>query len=167
MKIKLQPAKISDAAELAKLHSLEAELLTLEFGAGPWSNPTSEKSMLLALRTSSVFVARMNLEIIATLRLNVKKPWAIDTSFFTPSKHPLYLLAMAVAPAHQRQGIGRQCLREAERIARKMGVDFLRLDAFDAPAGAGSFYARCHWTEVGRKTYRGAAMIYFERGLVE
>jgi hypothetical protein len=34
------------------------------------------------------------------------------------------------------------------------------LDAFDADAGAGSFYARCGF---GRVTYGKAPLIYFER----
>jgi hypothetical protein len=65
---------------------------------------TSEKGVLLALRTSRVLVASEGAEIVATLRLTTKKPWAIDTKYFAPSKTPLYLLAMAVAPARQHHG---------------------------------------------------------------
>lgn len=42
----------------------------------------------------------------------------IDTSYFTKCEKPFYLLAMAVAPARQTQGIGRRHLKKAERIAR-------------------------------------------------
>ena len=38
----------------------------------------------------------------------------------------------------------------------------IRLDAFDAEAGAGGFYARCGFTEVGRVTYRKAPLMYYE-----
>ena len=38
----------------------------------------------------------------------------------------------------------------------------IRLDAYDSTAGAGGFYARCGYREVGRVTYRGTALIYFE-----
>ena len=78
------------------------------------------------------------------------------------SERPLYLLAMAVAPARQRQGIGRRCLEEAKQIARAWPADAIRLDAYDAPAGAGGFYARCGCTEVGRASYRNVPLIYFE-----
>src|SRR5262249_22701033 len=147
---------------LATLHTTVAEHLTKVHGTGPWSSGTSEKGMLFAMRTSKVFVASLDGELVGTLRLATKKPWAIDTNYFSNSKKPLYLLAMAVTPARQRQGIGRMCLEEAKRIAREWPADAIRLDAYDAEAGAGDFYARSGWREVGRATYRGAALIYFE-----
>jgi GNAT superfamily N-acetyltransferase len=114
------------------------------------------------MRTSRVFVARLGTEVVGTLRLTTKKPWAIDTSYFSPCPRPLYLLAMAVTPSKQGQGIGRRCLQNALQIAESWPADGIRLDAFDAKAGAGGFYARCGWTETGRACYRGAPLIYYE-----
>jgi GNAT superfamily N-acetyltransferase len=151
-----------DAAALAALHTAVAEDLTRLYGRGAWSTKTSEKGVLHAMRTSSVFVACEGAEIVATLRLATKKPWAIDTSYFSPCDRPLYLLAIAVSPARQRQGLGRKCLEEATRIARDWPADAVRLDAFDAEAGAGDFYARCGWSEVGRTSYRNTPLIYYE-----
>jgi len=99
---------------------------------------------------------------VASLSLGTRKPWAIDTRYFTACARPLYLTAMAVHPDWQRKGIGRQCLREASRIARSWPADAIRLDAFDADAGAGEFYSKCGFREVGRATYREAPLIYFE-----
>jgi GNAT superfamily N-acetyltransferase len=62
----------------------------------------------------------------------------------------------------QRQGIGRLLLTEAVRVARAWPADAIRLDAFDAEAGAGAFYAKCGFREVGRVVYRKAPLIYFE-----
>jgi ribosomal protein S18 acetylase RimI-like enzyme len=53
-------------------------------------------------------------------------------------------------------------MKEAERIARACGADAIRLDAYDATAGAGGFYAKCGFTEKGRVTYRNAPLIYYE-----
>jgi hypothetical protein len=36
------------------------------------------------------------------------------------------------------------------------------LDAYDAAAGAGRFYARCGYQERGRVVYKGDPLIYFE-----
>jgi len=94
--------------------------------------------------------------------LATKKPWAIDTSYFSACRRPLYLLAMAVTPARQRQGIGRLCLQEARRIAEAWPADAIRLDAYDAKAGGGGFYELCGWTEKGRVSYRGVPLIYYE-----
>ena len=35
-------------------------------------------------------------------------------------------------------------------------------DVYDADAGAGSFYAKCGFREVGRAKYRNTRLIYFE-----
>jgi GNAT superfamily N-acetyltransferase len=156
------PAHPSDAAPLAALHTAVADHLTDLHGRGPWSSGSSEKGVLYAMRTSRVFVARLGTELAGTLRLATKKPWAIDTSYFSACRRPLYLLAMAVTPARQRQGIGRLCLQEARRIAEEWPADAIRLDAYDAKAGAGGFYERCGWTERGRVSYRGVPHIYYE-----
>jgi GNAT superfamily N-acetyltransferase len=62
----------------------------------------------------------------------------------------------------QRQGIGRLLVAEAVKQARAWAANAIRLDAFDADAGAGAFYAKCGFREVGRVTYRKAPLIYFE-----
>jgi Acetyltransferase (GNAT) family len=92
----------------------------------------------------------MGKTIAATLELPTKKPWAIELSYFTPVKTTLYLTDMAVIPAMQREGIGRMLLDEAVKQARAWPVDALPLDAFDAEAGAGAFYAKCGFRKVGR-----------------
>jgi GNAT superfamily N-acetyltransferase len=165
MRFRFQSATANDAAALAALHTAVADHLTRMHGRGPWSSKTSENGILYAMRTSRVFLAREGEEIIGTLRLTSKKPWAIDTRYFTPCRKPLYLLAMAVAPAKQRRGIGTRCLEEAARLARAWPADAIRLDAFDAAAGAGPFYAHCGFTEVGRASYRNVPLIYYEQVL--
>jgi ribosomal protein S18 acetylase RimI-like enzyme len=161
-RFKLTPATAADARGLAALHTAVAEDLTDRYGRGPWSTKTSEKGVLYAMRTSCVYIARKGAEFVATLRLTTKKPWAIDTSYFTPVKRPIYLLAMAVAPAHQRRGLGQRSFDEAKRIARTLPADAIRLDAYGSEAGAGGFYARCGCEEVGRVVYRGTPLVYFE-----
>jgi GNAT superfamily N-acetyltransferase len=160
--LNLQLATTDDATVLATLHNEVANHLTAQYGPGPWSGQGTERSVLCAMRVSRVFVAWEDSEVVATFRLATKKPWAIDTSYFTPVGKPLYLLAMAVAPAKQRQGIGCQCLKEARRLGKAWPADAIRLDAFDTKAGAGEFYARCGFTEKGRVSYKGNPLIYYE-----
>jgi GNAT superfamily N-acetyltransferase len=162
MRFRLQQATLDDATALAALHNAVAHHLTSLHGHGTWSGKCTEKGVLYAMRASQVFVARQRSEIVATLRLATKKPWAIDTSYFAPCNKPLYLLGMAVAPAKQRQGLGRRCLEEARRLAKEWPADAIRLDAFAGEAGAGGFYARCGCVEVGRVTYKKAPLIYYE-----
>jgi GNAT superfamily N-acetyltransferase len=162
MKLAFSIATQIDATVLAALHCAVAEDLTQRYGRGPWSWRTTEKGALLGMRHSRVLVARRGRAIVGTLYLPTKKPWAIDVSYFTSVEKALYLINMAVLPTMQRQGIGRQLIKEAVKQAREWPANAIRLDAFDAAAGAGVFYAKCGFREVGRVVYRKAPLVYFE-----
>jgi GNAT superfamily N-acetyltransferase len=162
MHIKLHPAMPDQAVEIAALRLAVAENLTVLHGKGPWSSAGTEKGVLFDMRNAAVYVAMRRNQVIATLNLCTKKPWAIDRKYFSKCKRPLYLVSMAVHPDWQRQGIGRLCIEEAKRLAKKWPGDAIFLDAFDAAAGAGEFYRKCGFREVGRTTYRKAPLIYFE-----
>ena len=162
MKISVTSASETDAPAIAALRTSVAEDLTRQFGKGHWSSCVTEKSVLRTIKTSRVLVARNKRAIIGTLTLETKKPWAIDLSYFKRVSRPLYLHDMAVTPDRQRRGIGRQLVEQAKAVARTWPSEAIRLDAYDSDAGAGAFYAKCGFLEVGRKTYRGVPLVYFE-----
>ena len=162
MKILVTTASDADAPAIAALRTSVAEHLTTQYGQGHWSSCVTEKSVLRTIRTSRVLVARNKRDIIGTLRLETKKPWAIDLAYFTSVSRPLYLHDMAVAPNLQGRGIGRQLVEEGKTVARAWPSEAIRLDAYDSDAGAGPFYAKCGFLEVGRKTYRGVPLVYYE-----
>lgn len=171
MKLSFATATESDAPELAALHAAASEDLTNRFGPGFWSSPPSERGILAKMRKPKFsrtliarsMVARSNPHLVGTLRLHTMKPWAIDTTYFTAAKQPLYLTGMAVHPNFQRKGVGRLLLREVEAIARVWPANAIRLDAFDSAAGAGPFYAKCGFREVAHVIYKKNPLIYFER----
>jgi len=162
MSLIISAATADDAAAIAALRTAAAESLTREFGKGHWSSVVFEKGVLRMLDEPGVFVLKDGAALLATFRLGTRKPWAIDTAYFTNAAKPLYLTEMAVQPDRQKQGIGRRAVHEASRIAREWPSDAIRLDAYDAPAGAGGFYARCGYREVGRVSYRNVPLIYYE-----
>lgn len=162
MKISVTTASEADAPAIAALRTSVAEHLTRQFGKGHWSPCVTEKCVLRTIKTSRVLVARSNRELVGTLRLETKKPWAIDLSYFKSVSRPLYLHDMVVTLDRQRRGIGRQLVEEAKAVARAWPSEAIRLDAYDGDAGAGPFYAKCGFLEVGRKTYRGVPLVYFE-----
>jgi GNAT superfamily N-acetyltransferase len=165
MKLVFVTATDSDAAVLAALHTAVAADLTRQFGQGRWSSSPTESAVLNETRKpkfSQILVARTRRRIAGALRLATKKPWAIDTAYFTVAQRPLYLTGMAVHPDLQRKGVGRLLLKKAESVARAWPADAIRLDAFDAAAGAGPFYAKCGFREVARVTYKQNPLVYFE-----
>jgi predicted N-acetyltransferase YhbS len=156
-------ARIDDAPAIAALRNSVATALTKRYGLGHWSSMSSDKGVRASMKRSSIYVARENGLAVATFELATKKPWAIDRQYFTAVTKPVYLLGMAVDPERQRTGIGRQCIAHAVEICRMRPADALCLDAYDADAGAGAFYRKCGFTEVGRATYRNTPLIYFEQ----
>jgi len=156
-------ALAGDATELCALLNAVAVDLTRRYGDGHWTRVSTEKGTLRRIADSHVVVARdSHGRLAGTFELVTKKPWAIDRACFTPVKRPIYLINMAVDVSMQRRGIGRKLLAEAERTARAWPAQSICLDAYDTPAGAGRFYARCGYREVGRKVYRGVPLVYYE-----
>ena len=155
-------ADAADAQVVAELRNAAARQLTSQYGKGHWSNELTERGARAELRHAQVLIAWQGAESSATFRLATRKPWAIDRSYFSDCKLPIYLTGMAVRPDLQSRGIGRMCVVEALRILREWPADALRLDAYDAHAGAGPFYFKCGFREVGRTSYRSVPLIYYE-----
>ncbi|HET9983807.1 MAG TPA: GNAT family N-acetyltransferase [Longimicrobiales bacterium] len=162
MRLRFSDATPGDVPAIAALHNAVAGALTARFGEGHWSSPTTERGVALSLRQARVRVGRSGRRILTVLRLATKKPWAIDAAYFTPVKRPLYLTGMAVSVAHQRRGLGRQALEDARGAAAAWPADAIRLDAYDAEAGAWTYYAKCGYSERGRVVYKGDPLVYYE-----
>jgi GNAT superfamily N-acetyltransferase len=162
LRIDLQIASATDVADLVSLRTAVNQRLAEQYGPGYWISGVTEKGVLFAMRRSTVFVGRSRDHLIATVALSERKPWAIDKSYFSASRRPLYLTSMAVDPSDQRKGVGRLCIEEVRRTAMQWPADSIRLDAYDTAAGAGEFYRKCGFREVGRASYRDVPLIYFE-----
>jgi GNAT superfamily N-acetyltransferase len=161
-RVRIDLATADDIPGIVTVRVNAAEDLTARFGGGHWSGHASERGVAWDLRQGTILVARRGSTIIGTLKIATRKPWAIDVTYFTPGKRPWYLTNMAVDPEWQGKGIGKRCVLEAVRLVRTWGGDAVRLDAYDAVAGAGPFYEKCGFTERGRVTYRITPLVYFE-----
>jgi ribosomal protein S18 acetylase RimI-like enzyme len=163
IRVQIDVAAEGDIPGIVAVRVRAAEDLTARFGGGHWSGHATERGVAWDLRQGTVLVARRGKSVVGTLKLGKKKPWAIDVSYFTPCARPWYLTNMAVDPKHQHLGIGRRCVDEAVRLVREWDGDAVRLDAYDADAGAGGFYEKCGFVERGRVVYRGTPHIYYEK----
>jgi GNAT superfamily N-acetyltransferase len=152
----------ADARELRHLRTAVAKDMTLRFGEGEWSAAPSEAAVLRQLRASRVLVARQREQIVGNLRLITAMPWAFDSSAFTRVSTALYVLGLAVSPDAQGQGIGSQLMQAARDATITWPAEALWLDAYDHPAGAGAFYRRCGFREVGTTHFGKIPLRYFE-----
>lgn len=166
MQLSIREAVAAEAEEIAGVRMAAANELTRRFGMGLWSSNTTTNGVLLAMTYGRVIIATDADAIVGTLTLSKRKPWAIDKSYFTRVKTPIYLTNMAIHPRAQSQGVGRALLADADTRARTWpggAGHAIRLDAFDADAGAGGFYERCGYRQRGKIVFKNAPLIYFER----
>jgi GNAT superfamily N-acetyltransferase len=162
VRLKFRDASLDDVAVIAALQNAAAGALTASFGEGHWSSLVTERGVAVSLRHARLRLGRSGKRVLTVLRLATKKPWAIDVTYFTPVKRPLYLTGMAVSVAHRGQGLGRLAVEDARAVARAWPADAIRLDAYDAEAGAGGFYAKCGFRERGRIVYKRDPLVYYE-----
>jgi GNAT superfamily N-acetyltransferase len=151
-----------DVSELLKLRLAVDTDQARRFGENRWCTTISAKSVARGIRSSRILVAQRRGQIIGAVRMETKKPWAVDLKYFTPVARAVYLHDVNVDPQVQRSGIGRRLIEHAEDFARRWPVDAIRLDAYDGTSGGGPFYEKCGFTEVGRAVYRGVPLVYFE-----
>src|SRR5262245_41202716 len=162
MPLSFRLATVDDIPELVKLRLAVDADQERRFGRERWSTTISEKSVARGLKSSRVLVAHQQRRIIGTIRMETKKPWAIDLRYFTPVCKAVYLHDVDVTPERQRSGIGRALVERAKTVARQWPVEAIRVDTYDGPAGAEPFYRKCGFVEVGRAVYRGVPLVYLE-----
>ena len=163
MRVKLQPAETEDAEAIAALRNAVSDDLTFKHGRGNWTRYSTTAAVLRELRRDKIYVVLHRDEVVASLVLGTTKPASIDLKFFPRLKRPLYLTEMVVAPDLQHRGIGRGCIGEVRKLARRAKAEAILLETDDhRDAGAGPFFARCGWRECGRVTHRAAPLLYFE-----
>lgn len=162
MALSVRLAAAADIPALLRLRlAIDADQAQ-RFGDRRWSTTITEKSVARGLRSSRVLVVSRRGRIVGALRMETQKPWAIDLKYFTPVRKAVYLHDVNVDPELQRSGIGRQLMDHAKSAAKQWPVDAIRVDAYDGESGAGPFYKKCGFREVGHAVYRGVPLAYFE-----
>jgi len=147
-----------DARDVVALHEAVAQHFGRAIpGARPWRVPPEARVAAL-MKTTETILAREGDSLVASFRLDPARGFC-GVARFTEVETFVYLLEMAVHPSHQRRGVGRLCLEEAERWARARGAKAIRLDTNDDPVRAAAFYTACGYAEV----LHHAQTVYFER----
>lgn len=112
----------------------------------PWERPWGVASVGLLLRDPGV---------LATLAVHGDSPAGI--SFARIAGQEAEILALAVVPAHRRQGVGRRLMAAAARECRIAGAARLFLEVAVPNRAARALYAACGFRQVGQRPgyYRG------------
>jgi GNAT superfamily N-acetyltransferase len=172
VKLTIQEATPKDVAEILALRLAVGAFMQERYGDSRWAPPIREGSvrrLFKGPRTRKsdgetlikILVGKSRGEIVALTRMQTKKPWGFDLKYFTPGAKAVYLGDVEVSPKCQGQGFGTQLMATVVDHARGRPVGAVRTSAYDGAAGAGPFYAKRGFREMGRVTYRTIPMIYF------
>jgi predicted N-acetyltransferase YhbS len=160
----LRRARGDDVKRVRAILATAASDLTARFGEGHWSGVKSIETLRKYLDEGVLYVVESDKRIVGTLRLTDRKIGFYRNDWFAdPAAKAGYLLDMAIDPAHQRQGVGRQAMAAMEDVALAAGVKAIRLDA--GLAGAGGFYQRCGYRLAHQGEFRGVGLEYYEKRL--
>ena len=162
MELRFRLAGETDIPALLKLRlAIDADQAE-RFGDDRYTTTISEKSIARSLKSSRMVVAARRGRIVGSVRMETKKPWAIDLGYFTPACTAVYLHNVNVHPALQGSGIGSQLMERVKQVAKEWPVDAIRLDAYDGPSGGGPFYEKCGFKKLGHAVYRSVPLSYYE-----
>ncbi|NRA37941.1 MAG: GNAT family N-acetyltransferase [Planctomycetes bacterium] len=152
--------------EVLKLRNAVEKKLIQDYGSGDWGFTITESIVRRGLKNGKILLAWFGVELVGTLTLSKKKPWAVNKKIFPRSDNPIYMIAMAISPKHQRKGIGAKMVKKAISIAKTDGHDFIHLDSYNAEAGAGGFYEKCGFNHVCDIVYKECPLSYWSKGVI-
>lgn len=95
----------------------------------PWNDPRKDIRRKLAVRPDLFLVGELGGEVIGTAMAGYEG-------------HRGWINYLAIAPAHQRKGLARSLMDEAERLLRESGCPKINLQIRTSNAGAIEFYRR-------------------------
>jgi GNAT superfamily N-acetyltransferase len=162
--VTLRNAGLGDIKLVRSILAAAADDLTARFGQGHWSGARTMETLKAYAERGELYLIEANSTAAGTLRLTDRKIGFYHNAWFARPDDPAgYLLDMAVHPDHQRLGIGHRAMQMMERLAQQAGLQAVRLDAYQGPAGAGAFYRKCGYAMVHTGDMRGVGLEYFEK----
>lgn len=137
----LRRAQRHEARQVSALLQACGRDLQERLGLLNWSVPYPLPLIERQAQAGEVWVLEEGSEFIGTLTLDFALPGEYQAGWFSdPHASAAYLHRLAVSPASQGRGLGQHCLKEAERLTREAGAEWLRFDAYRRNSGIQAFY---------------------------
>lgn len=135
------------------LHNDALEASGAHGGHGPWDDDLNDPLASYVDSGGDFLVAILSPDVVGMVGIQ-------------PVAHRAFeVKRMRVRPALQRKGIGTALLREAARIAARLGADRLVLDTTTIQVAAQRFYQRHGFAEVRRSRLERFELIHYEKAL--
>lgn len=169
MDVNIRKARLSDLKAICRVKKAAAEDLTARHGKGHWSGINLGNVVKRLVQGDTLYVAEIDsgLTLVGTFTIDRVMPYFYDRKWFKKVGVNGFctVRSMAIDPAHQKKGIGREIMKGIELLARRNRLKSIRLDAYAGPAGAGGFYEKCGYKKVHKGKFRKIELEYFEKVL--
>lgn len=149
----LSPAGVEPVHDILRLCGLDMQE---RLGLSHWVPPYPLERLRQDAELRQVYAVLHANQVIATFTLGTVLPAtyrqipAVLPLWDTPLPRALYLNHLALLPAVQGHGLGRQCMRTIESMAADQGCMVVRLDAYSRHAGLQIFYSKLGYRNVGQ-----------------
>ncbi len=142
----LRAATVKDLPELKKLFARITANLNNN-GIHIWDDIYPDCAFPDDIKRDSLFVIEEDGEIISAFALCPPQEDEGTIKWEKPDAKGIYIYRLGVAPEYLRKGIGAFTVKEAERIARERGGEYLRLLVVDFNTPAIKFYIKNGYKE--------------------
>ena len=117
------------------------------------------------IASGSMYVSTMDGRLIAAYVLNDDSDIEYETGNWDTGSKSLILHRLCTHPDFQGQGFGRKSVLDAEKRARELGCDYLRLDAYEKNPISLGLYKSMGYRNAGSVTFRMGTFYLFEKKL--
>ena len=163
--------RLAIPAELTMIRKQSAAAaadLVNKHGQGRWQVIPTRSSLSRYLESDTLFVIEKEASVVGTFCFVTRKIVFYRKGWFAFPDDPAgYLINMAIDPQYQRLGVGRQVMNELGKLAGRMKLLAIRLDAYQGAAGAGEFYRKCGCLLVHEGKVGDVGLEYYEKVLRE
>lgn len=139
--MKLRQATVKDLPELKTLFARITAQLDKN-GISIWDDIYPDCAFPDDIKRNSLFVLEEDGRIISAFALCSPQEDEGTIKWENPDANGIYIYRLGVAPEYLRKGIGAFTIKEAERIAREIGGEYLRLLVVDFNTPAIEFYIK-------------------------
>jgi GNAT superfamily N-acetyltransferase len=123
--------------------------MAARLGLHHWDPPLPLAEFRMQAATREVWAVLDCGRLIGTFTVGLSPIPDYPRDYFSDAAPALYLNRLALLPSEQRRGLGRACMGEVARIARRRGARAVRFDAVSAHADLRGFYRKLGYRECG------------------
>ena len=160
-----RPAEARDADAVEALF-MQAISHMCDIGIAQWDELYPTAALLRDdIANCEMYVLTRGGDIVSTVVINAHQDEQYAQGDWRGGENAAVIHRLCVHPKFQHQGIAKETMRHAERLAAQRGYDCIRLDAFTQNPFAQRLYESLGYRKAGEITFRKGNFALMEKAL--